>query len=390
MYRPACGPRGGEPHRVRAGGPDGPRGVPVSEARRRTVLLGASGWIGQHFARLLDDHPYFDSPILTGATSAGKSLGELWQLADQPVPQGLAESKIERLTPAEIARRGVEVAFSALPSGEAGAFEAELARRGVAVFSNASAHRMDPQVPLVIPEINGDHLDAIERQPWEGSIVTNSNCSTAGLVLALAPLVPLLRPKEVFVATYQALSGAGYPGVPSLSIEDNVLPFIAEEEEKMERETAKILGGFRGGRFRPLSLPVSAHCARVGSREGHLEAVTLKAGTPAKASEIVRAWEDFQPLSPRARGDRETLPTAPDHPVVYRREVDRPQPIRDRWAGTPARARGMAVSVGRLRVDREHVRFFTLSHNAVRGGAGGSVLNAELALRKGLLGGRRR
>lgn len=354
--------------------------------RKPTVLLGASGWIGQHFARLLDDHPDLEPPLLTGVKSSGKTLGELWQLGDQPVPPGLANSRVEALSPAQIARQGVEVAFSALPSHEAGPIESELARRGVAVFSNASAHRMDAQVPLVVPEVNGAHLSALSRRRGRGFIVTNSNCSTAGLVLPLAPLVPLLRPREVFVATYQALSGAGYPGVPSLSIEDNVLPYIPDEEEKMAMETEKILGSYRTGRFRPFSLPVSAHCARVGSREGHLEAVTVKVGREASAREVLRAWEDFRPLSP-GRGDRgRALPTAPDQPVIYRPEADRPQPLRDRWAGAPSRARGMAVSVGRLRVEKGSVRFFTLSHNAVRGGAGGSVLNAELALREGLLG----
>ena len=321
-----------------------------------------------------------------GAKSAGKTLEELWQLADQPVPAGLAEARVEALTPAELLRRGVEVAFSAIPSGEAGPFESELARRGVAVFSNAASHRMDRGVPLVIPEVNGAHLSVLSKRRGKGFIVTNSNCSTAGLVLPLAPLVPLLRPKEVFVATYQALSGAGYPGVPSLSIEDNVLPYIAEEEEKMERETAKILGGVDARGFRPLPLPVSAHCARVGSREGHLEAVTIKAGRPASAREVLRAWAEFRPLAPASKEDGTLLPTAPVLPVVHRPEVDRPQPLRDRWAGTPPRARGMAVSVGRLRVDERSVRFFSLSHNAVRGGAGGSVLNAELALREGYLG----
>lgn len=348
---------------------------------RRTAVLGAGGWIGQHFIRLLDGHPDLGDPLLVGGKrSAGKSLAELWQLPESPPPAGLADVRIRSLTPTGLVRAGVEVAFSALPTEEAGPVERALARRGVAVFSNASAHRMDPKVPLVIPEINGDHLRAVRTQGTTGFIVTNSNCSTAGLALAVAPLVKLLRPRAVYVSTYQALSGAGYPGVPSLAIGDNLLPYIRDEEEKMAEETEKILGRFQG-RFRPASLPVQAHCVRVGTREGHLETVTLVAGHRATAKEIVRTWDTFRPL----RSDV-PLRTAPDVPVIYRPEADRPQPLRDRWAGTPASARGMAVSVGRLRVDGPHVRFVLLVHNAVRGGAGGSVLNAELALREGFLG----
>lgn len=356
--------------------------------RHPTVLLGASGWIGQHFARLLDDHPYFEPPVLTGVKSAGKTLRDVWQLPDVPLPHHLGDAQLLSLTPRQIAQMGTRVAFSALPSSEAGPFESELARRGVAVFSNASSHRMDPNVPLVIPEVNGDHLSAIpSRRGRSGFIVANSNCSTAGLALAMAPLVPLVRPTDVFVATYQALSGAGYPGVPSLAIGDNVLPFIPEEEEKMERETQKILGGYdaRRHRFVPREIPVSAHCARVGSREGHLEAITVMTGRPTSEPSVLRAWEEFRPLSD-PDGTEDLLPTAPLRPVVHLREPDRPQPLRDRWAGAPERARGMAVAVGRLRVDRRSVRFFALVHNAVRGGAGGSVLNAELAARRGLLG----
>jgi aspartate-semialdehyde dehydrogenase len=360
----------------------------VTSARMSSVLLGASGWIGQHFARLLDDHPYFEPPLLTGAKSAGRTLGELWQLPDVPLPRNLGDEKVLSLTPRQIADRGVRVAFSALPSSEAGPFETELARRGIAVFSNASSHRMDPKVPLLIPEINYPHLAALPSPPRGGFIVTNSNCSTAGLALALAPLVPLVRPTEVFVATYQALSGAGYPGVPSLAIQDNVLPYIAEEEEKMERETQKILGRYdaRRGRFDLREIPVSAHCARVGSREGHLEAITVKTGRRASSEEVLRAWREFRPLAQFESGRDGGLPTAPVRPVIHLREPDRPQPVRDRWAGTPERARGMAVTVGRLRLDERSIRFFALVHNAVRGGAGGSVLNAELALRLGCLG----
>ncbi len=343
------------------------------------AILGAGGWIGQHFARLLNDHPEFQVEALTGGKSAGRTLGELWQLADVPVPSELGPRRLVQLAPRELAARGVRVVFSALPGSEAGPLETELARRGIAVFSNASSHRMDPGVPLLVPEVNGPALTSRRSGPL---LVTNPNCSTAGLVLPLAPLWDRLRPTEVFVATYQALSGAGYPGVPALSVVDNVLPFIPEEEEKMAAEASKILG-FRPGNG-PGQSRVLAHCVRVPSREGHLEAVTLKVRRPLPAREIVQAWESFHPLEDgRASGG---LPTAPEQPVLYLPEEDRPQPLRDRWAGDPTRARGMTVCVGRLRIDGPYVRFILLAHNAVRGGAGGSVLNAEYARYRGALG----
>ncbi|MGD0250944.1 MAG: Asd/ArgC dimerization domain-containing protein, partial [Thermoplasmata archaeon] len=202
-----------------------------------------------------------------------------------------------------------------------------------------------------------------------------------GLVLALAPVMDLLRPRAIHVTTYQALSGAGYPGVPSLAIADNVVPYIREEEEKMGRETAYILGTRRGSRIASSPVPVLAHCARVATREGHLEAVTVEARSRPTTAEIEGAWRSFDPLAGL------DLPTAPHPPVELRSEVDRPQPLRDRWAGSPARARGMAAVVGRVRWEAPYLRFFVLSHNAVRGGAGGSVLNAELALCNGVVDG---
>ncbi len=344
------------------------------------AILGASGYIGQHFARLLADHPTFGRPLLAASErSVGRRLADLWQLAEAP-PAALATAELVRSTPSSLARAGVRVVFSALPSGTAGPVETELVRRGISVFSNASDHRMDATVPLLVPEVNADHLALTSRRPrGRGLLVTNPNCSAAGLVVSLAPIVPLLRPRAVHVATYQALSGAGYPGVPSLAIADNVVPFIRDEEEKMRDETARILGRRRGLRVAPLDLPVIAQCARVATREGHLEAVTVEATRRASLDEVERVWREFDPLA------AEDLPTAPRPPIELRAEPDRPQPLRDRWAGDPARARGMAVVVGRARFDPPYLRFFVLSHNAVRGGAGGSVLNAELALGRGFL-----
>ncbi len=356
----------------------------MSGARVRTAVLGAGGYIGQHFARLLADHPWFDEPLLVGGGhSSGRTLAELWQLPEPP-PEALGARRLTTLGPAALARRGVQAVFSGLPSGVAGELERELARRGVSVFSNAADHRRDPDVALLVPEVNAKRLVGLGRPSrGRGLLVTNPNCSAAGLVVTLAPILDVVRPRAVHVSTYQALSGAGYPGVPSLAIADNVVPFIRDEEEKLAAESRLMLGTVRGRRLAPLPVPILAHCARVATRDGHLEAVTVEATRRPSLAEIVRAWTRFDPLA--ARG----LPTAPSPPLVVRSEADRPQPLRDRWAGSPARARGMAVTVGRVRWEPPYLRFFLLAHNAVRGGAGGSVLNAELALDEGLFAGGR-
>ncbi|MGA7923905.1 MAG: aspartate-semialdehyde dehydrogenase, partial [Thermoplasmata archaeon] len=273
--------------------------------------------------------------------------------------------------------------FGALPSGTAGTFETELARRGTAVFSNSADHRMDRGVPLLVPEVNPDHLSVIRTTRKPAPIITNPNCTATGLVLGLAPILPLLRPRWISVATYQALSGAGYPGIASLSVTDNVVPYIAEEEEKVSTEAKHILGSVRENTIDPAPLELLVQCARVGVRDGHLEAVTLRASRRPSRTALASAIRGFDPL----RGL--DLPMAPHPPVQLRSEVDRPQPLRDRWAGNPPRARGMTVSIGRLRWEPPYLRCFVLSHNAVRGGAGASVLNAEFAISKGYVEGRR-
>jgi len=353
----------------------------VTEPPIPTAILGASGYIGQHFARLLAEHPDFGPPRLVSTErSGGKRLADVWQLAEPP-PASMEDVILEPLSAGSLARAGVRVVFSALPSGTAGPIETELTRRGMAVFTNAADHRFTPGVPLLVPEINPDHLELAQgRAPGRGILVANPNCSATGLVLALAPIVGRLAPRSVHVTTYQSLSGAGYPGVPSLSITDNVVPFIGGEEEKIARESARVLGHRTGRRVAPLPVPFIAQCARVGTRDGHLEAVTVETDVAVRRSEIEDAWREFDPL----RG--ESLATAPHPPIELRREADRPQPLRDRWAGRPPRARGMAAVIGRVRWEPPYLRFFVLSHNAVRGGAGGSVLNAELALVRGALG----
>jgi aspartate-semialdehyde dehydrogenase len=347
-----------------------------------TAILGAGGYVGQHFARLLADHPWFEPTVLvSGDRSQGKTLEEVWHLAESPPPE-IATRRLERRTPSALARAGIRIAFSALPSGAAGPLESELVRRGVSVFTNAADHRMDAAVPLLVPEVNSDHLAlARRRAKGRGLLVANPNCSAAGLVVALAPIAPLLTPRAVHVTTYQSLSGAGYPGVSGLSITDNVVPYIAREEEKIAEESARILGARRANRVVPWKVPILAHCARVATREGHLEAVTIDATKRPPLSAIRSAWTEYDPLAGRP------LPTAPHPPIVVRSEPDRPQPLRDRWAGHPARARGMAVTVGRVRWTPPYLRFFLLSHNAIRGAAGASILNAERAAMDGFLPG---
>ena len=349
--------------------------------RLACAVLGASGYIGQHFVRLLADHPDFElTHLATGDRSVGRSLSDVWQVTEA-APDEFADRVLVRTTPRRLERAGVQLVFSALPSGLAGEVESECARRGIAVFSNAADHRMDAHVPLLIPEVNAPHLAVLAGRPrGTAPIVTNANCSTTGLVLGLAPVLGLLRPKTIHVATYQALSGAGFPGVPSLSVTDNVIPYISKEEGKMVEETARIFGHVRAGRVRDDPVRVLAHCARVGVRDGHLEAVTVEATRAPKLGELTSAWRSFDPLA------EDHLPTAPHPPIVLRPETDRPQPLRDRWGGSSPRSRGMQASIGRVRWEPPFLRLFLLSHNAVRGGAGGSVLNAELALRRGLLG----
>ena len=349
-------------------------------ARLPCAVLGASGYIGQHFVRLLADHPWFELDHVTASgRTVGHPLGDGWLLPD-PVPAAFARRRVRPTSPAELARRGVRVVFSALPGEVAGDVETACRRRGLAVFSNASSHRRSPGVPLLVPEVNPGHLAVLGRRRSVPPLVTNPNCTTTGLAVAMAPIRELLTPRTVHVATYQALSGAGVPGVPSLAAVDNVVPFIAGEEEKVAAELPWIFGRPRRTGVRPDPMRVLASCVRVPVRDGHLEAVTIEAARRPALADLVGAWSRFDPLASL------DLPTAPHPPILLRTEPDRPQPIRDRWSGTPPAARGMAVVVGRVRWTPPYLRFFVLSHNAIRGGAGGSVLNAELAARQGYLG----
>jgi aspartate-semialdehyde dehydrogenase len=347
------------------------------------AVLGATGMIGQRFVQLLEDHPYFKiGGLYASERSEGKTLAEVLKVKDVRFQQETLNIKIEQLDPRSISKR-CRAAFSGLPTEVAKDTESSLAELGVAVFSNAASHRMRDDVPLLIPEVNPDHLEMVRAQPSfanGGYIVTNANCSTTGLAVPLQAVYQSFGLKACYVSTYQAVSGAGYPGVPSLDILGNVVPFIKNEEEKMEEEIHKMLGTVENGRFKFAEFEMVASCARVPVIDGHLESAVLKLGKEASAAEVSKALENFKPEPQRLK-----LPTAPVHPIIVRKEDNRPQPAADALAGEPERARGMAVSVGRVRESKGYIKFWLLSHNTLRGGAGGSVLNAELAVARKLL-----
>jgi aspartate-semialdehyde dehydrogenase len=271
------------------------------------------------------------------------------------------------------------IIFAALDTDIAREVEPQFAVAGCAVISNSSAFRMQMDVPLVIPEVNAAHLALLESQSWRkqsgGYIVTNPNCSAIGLVLALKPLADRFGIESIFVSTMQAISGAGYPGVPSLDILGNVVPFIRNEEEKMEAETMKLLGALDGASIRSYAARMSAHCNRVAVEDGHTESVSIKLRAPATREDVLAAWSEFQPLA------QHQLPTAPAQPVEFLAAEDRPQPKLDRMRGA-----GMAATVGRLRpCSLLDWKFTVLSHNTIRGAAGAAVLNAELLMTLGKL-----
>ncbi|HSD72985.1 MAG TPA: aspartate-semialdehyde dehydrogenase [Thermoanaerobaculia bacterium] len=341
-------------------------------------VLGATGTVGQRFVERLATHPWFELvAVAASERSEGRPYAEAtrWRLTS-PLPERIAAMAVRNVAD-ELPCRAV---FSALDAGVAREVEPLFARRGAFVFSNASAHRMDDDVPLVIPEINPDSLCILERQRanrgWTGSLVTNANCSAMFLTMALAPLDRAFGAEKAFVSTMQAVSGAGYPGVPSLDILGNVLPDIPGEAEKIEREVAKILGGAARGDGAPARLTISAATYRVPVEDGHTEAVSVGLVRKASAQEVESAWEEF-----RGRDDVRDLPSAPENPIVYVREPHRPQPRRDSDTGD-----GMSTTIGGLRPCRLlDWKFTALGHNTIRGAAGASILNAELAVARGLL-----
>lgn len=338
-------------------------------------ILGATGSVGQKFVQLLAGHPWFEVTALAASErSAGKTYREAvrWFLST-PIPEDLAGMRIAECEPGLPCR----IVFSGLDASVAGEIEERFARAGTLVVSNAKNHRWDDHVPLLIPEINPGHLEMTRQQPYgKGAIITNPNCSTTGLAMALKPLHDRFGLTKVMVVTLQALSGAGFPGVASLDITDNVLPFISGEEEKVQSEPLKILGTYRDGRVQNLELPISAHCNRVAVLDGHLECVSVSLRKPASPEEIIDAWNTFssEPQSLK-------LPMAPAQPIRYFHEPNFPQPRLHRDLD-----KGMAVSIGRLRACPVlDWKFVLLSHNTVRGAAGGAILNAELMVKKGMV-----
>ena len=340
----------------------------------RVGILGATGTVGQRFIQLLEDHPQFEVTALAASDrSQGKVYAEAcaWRLAGE-MPARVRNLLVEPPRPP----LSCDLVFSSLPSDAAREAEDAFARSGYPVISNSSAYRMDEDVPLLIPEINHEHLSLLDHQREarafeRGFIVTNPNCSTIMLALTLAPLHARFGVESVVATTMQALSGAGYPGVASLDITDNVLPFIESEEEKIETETLKILGLVKESRVTPAPFKMSAQCHRVNVSDGHMAAVRVSFKRQAEPSEVRDTLSAFRSL-PQELG----LHSAPARPIIVRQEEDRPQPRLDRDAG-----QGMSVTVGRIA--RDHVmdyRFVALSHNTIRGAAGAAILNAELLI----------
>jgi aspartate-semialdehyde dehydrogenase len=345
-------------------------------------VLGATGAVGQRFVQMLQGHPWFEITTLCASDrNAGKRYYDAcrWNLRGD-MPEAVRDMVLQECEPGP----DCKIVFSALPSEIAGEVEEDFAAAGYIVCSNSRNHRYDPDVPLLIPEVNPEHLALIDVQRrnrgWEGYITTNPNCSTTHLVSALHPLHQRFGVKKVFVVTMQAVSGAGYPGVSSMDILDNVVPYISGEEEKMEeKEPHKLLGTFDGTGIRNANIVVSAHCNRVATRNGHLEAISVEFEVKPTEAEILETWQSYKPLAQQLN-----LPNAPQPAILYDNRPDRPQPRLDRLAGSVP---GMATVIGRLRPDPLfHYKFMVLGHNTIRGAAGGSLLNAELLVAQGYVG----
>ena len=345
-------------------------------AKIPVAILGATGAVGQRFVQLLAEHPWFEIAALAASErSAGRPYTDVcnWVIPSDP-PPGVGEMIVSPLEPTLPAR----IVFSALPASVAREVEPRFAQAGYAVCSNASAFRQEPGIPLLIPEVNAGHVALIERQRtargWSGFIVTSPNCTTTGIVIPLKPLDDAFGLQRVFAATLQAISGAGYPGVASLDILGNVLPYIGGEEEKIEGETRLLLGRIVDGRRVAADVVISAQANRVPVLDGHTICLSLGFARRPTVAEAVAALTGF-----RGPAVMRELPSAPERPILVRREPDRPQPRRDRDAGG-----GMAVTVGRVReCPLLDLRMVSVSHNTLRGAASGAILNAELLVAKG-------
>ncbi|MCS7098272.1 MAG: aspartate-semialdehyde dehydrogenase [Candidatus Methanomethyliaceae archaeon] len=352
----------------------------------KVAVLGSTGMVGQRYVKLLESHPWFEITALSASkASVGKKYGEAakWVIEGE-MPESVRDMRIVSADINDVKKEGTELVFSALPSEVAHEIELNMAEAGYMVIADTSAHRMDYDVPLIIPEVNSDHLSAIfeQRKRRKGIIVTSPNCTTIGLAISLKPILDNFGIKRVLVSTMQALSGAGYSGVPSMAILDNLIPYIKNEEEKVVRELLKILGKYENG-FIPANIKVGASCHRVCVLDGHTEAVFIETIDKATSNEIKECMKKF-------KGDPQhlSLPTAPINPIIVREELDRPQPRLDRLAGEPERARGMAVVVGRIREEQaldNGIKYVLLSHNTIRGAAGNAILIAELLKAKNII-----
>ena len=344
----------------------------------KVAILAATGAVGQRFVQLLDNHPWFEVAALTGSERAiGQTYSDAcrWILPG-PMPEYAKKMKV---VPTEPGLDAV-ICFSALPTDQAKELEPAFAKAGHVIASNASAHRMWPDVPLLIPEVNPDHTALVEKQKarrgWKGFIVTNPNCTSTGMTIAFKALQEAFGLRRAFVVSMQALSGAGYPGVASLDAIDNVVPNINGEESKVETEPQKMLGRVVDSHVEPAPLKISAHTNRVAVTDGHMVCASVEFERAAAPAEAAQAMAEFQ--SPALV---QTLPSAPHCVIEVRSEADRPQPRKDRDAGN-----GMTTVVGRVREDPLfHVKFVCLSHNTIRGAAGGAILNGELLVAQSLI-----
>ncbi|TGL61853.1 aspartate-semialdehyde dehydrogenase [Leptospira ognonensis] len=341
-------------------------------------VLGATGSVGQRFIQLLENHPFFTvSHLAASERSAGQSYGEVmkskWKISSD-IPDYAKGIMISLPKPADT--MGVSLVFSGLDSSIAGEVETEYANAGVIVISNSKNHRMVPNVPLLSAEVNADHLEVLKSQSTSGKIITNSNCTIMGVTISLKPLFDKFGLESVMLFSMQAISGAGYPGVPTMDILGNVVPYISGEEDKAEEEPQKCLGTVENGKIKHADFKISAHCNRVPVFDGHTVCVSAKFKKKPSKNDILAAWKEFA-----GEPQKMKLPLAPEQTIVYREENDRPQPRLDLETG-----RGMSTVVGRLREDSIlDWKWVVLSHNTIRGAAGAALLNAELLYQKGLI-----
>jgi aspartate-semialdehyde dehydrogenase len=346
--------------------------------KRKVAILGATGTVGQRFIQLLQNHPWFEIGVLAASErSADKKYREAcnWILESE-MPNDIGEMTVVNADVKSVEKAGnIDIVFSSLPANIANQVEEEFAKK-YPVFSKASAHRLKEDVPLIIPEVNPDHLTLVsiqkKKRGWNGFISTDPNCSTIQLAITLKPLM-VFGLKKVIVSTMQALSGAGYPGVASMDIIDNIVPYIPNEEEKIESETLKILGNFDGTKIRPINIKISASCNRVNVKDGHMECIFVELEKNPSIEEVKEAFKNFRGVPQKLK-----LPSAPDNPIIVREEPNRPQPRFDRDA-----CKGMSIVVGRIQRDPAlTIKYICLGHNTIRGAAGAALLSAEFATKK--------